>query len=344
MARKTLDELYDLAAKVLMNSKTSESNADSVANALISAEADGMASHGMSRLPSYADQAISGKVDGQARPVLEQTAAATLRVDARGGFAYPAIELGLERALRLAPETGIVGVAITHSHHSGVAGLAVEGVAKHGFVAMSFGNSPAGMAPWGGNRPIYGTNPIAFACPRPASDGDGWGAPIVVDLAMSKVARGKINLAAQKGEQIPEGWAVDRDGNPTTDAKAAMEGWLLPMGDARGASLVLMVEIMAATLTGSNHGFEASSFFTADGPPPHIGQSYIVIDPKAFAGSAEVFAERMATLMEAYTSQPGTRLPGVRRQELRAKAETDGVEVPDNLLEQLEKRAVGPAA
>ena len=331
MPRMTLDDLKTLAERVFVNSKTSPETAAIVARALVAAEADGMASHGLSRVPAYADQAMSGKVDGFASPRIEQPGKAAITVNAASGFAYSAIELGLDAATKIVGETGIVGVAIGRSHHSGVAGHPVERMAERGLVALSFGNSPAGLGPWGGNRPLYGTNPIAFACPRRGA------APLVVDLSMAKVARGKVKLAADRGAVIPEGWAVDADGQPTTDARAAMAGAMLPMGDAKGAALTLVVEIIAALLTGSNMGFEASSFFEAEGAPPHIGQFFIVIDPAAFAGDG--FLDRVEVLMTAIAEQPGTRLPGQRRLDLRARAVADGVDLPDALFDELTARA-----
>ncbi len=331
MPLMTLDDMKTLAERVFVNSKTAPETAAIVARALVAADADGMASHGLSRIPAYADQAISGKVDGFATPRLERSGKAAITVNAASGFAYPAINLGLDAAAEIVGETGIVGVAIGHSHHSGVAGHPVERMAERGLVALSFGNSPAGLGPWGGNRPLYGTNPIAFACPRRGA------APLVVDLSMAKVARGKVKLAADRGESIPEGWAVDADGQPTTDAKAAMAGAMLPMGDAKGAALTLVVEIIAALLTGSNMGFEASSFFDAEGEPPHIGQFFMVIDPVAFAGDG--FLERVEILMTAISEQPGTRLPGQRRHTIRAAAEADGVNLPDALFDELTARA-----
>ncbi|MEK9671302.1 MAG: Ldh family oxidoreductase [Rhodospirillaceae bacterium] len=345
MARVKLDDLHLLAMKALMAANTAESVADDVARALVQADADGVPSHGVSRVPSYAGQAASGKVDGHAVSRLEQTAKASIRVDAMGGFAYPAINLGIGQARKLAQETGICGLAIGNSHHGGVGGHPVEALARDGLIGIGFLNAPAAIAPWMGNRALYGTNPISFACPRPSADGDAWGDPILVDLALSKVARGKIMLAANKGEPIPEGWATDKHGQSTTDAKEALDGgMMIPMGDAKGAALVLMVEILAATITGSNHGFEASSFFSPDGAPPKVGQFFLVIDPSAFAHEDEetaynTFIERIGTLVEAITEQDGAWLPGVDRWANRAKAEADGVDIPDALLKELQERA-----
>jgi len=323
----SLDELHALARGILVANNTSEINAHQVADALVAAEADGQKGHGASRIPSYAAQSRSGKVDGHAVPKLTKVAPAALRVDARSGFAYPALNLATEALAELTAETGIAGAVITNSHHSGVAGHQVEPLARRGLIALSFGNGPQGIAPWGGNRGLFGTNPIAFAAPRRRAD------PLVIDMSLSKVARGRVNVAAQKGEPIPEGWAVDADGNPTTDPKAALEGTMLPMGDAKGAQLVLMVEILAAALSASQFGYEASSFFTGEGDSPNVGQFLIAIDPEPF--SRKEFARRMEDLMRAILDQPGTRLPGTRRYELRAEAAKNGVAIPEALHKEL---------
>jgi (2R)-3-sulfolactate dehydrogenase (NADP+) len=330
MGLRSLSELEALVARALMRAKSSEANARSVARALVAAEADGLASHGLSRLPAYADQALAGKVDGFAVPVARRTKPAVIAVDAASGFAFPALDAGIAAAVPAARETGLVAVAVGRSHHFGVAGHLVERLAGVGLVGIAFGNSPAAIAPWGGAKPLFGTNPIAFAWPRAGA------APLVVDLSLSKVARGRIMVAAQKGEAIPEGWALDAEGRSTTDAKAALAGAMIPMGDAKGAALVLMVELLAVALTGSRFGYEASSFFDAKGPPPHVGQLFLAFDPAGFAADA---AARAEILFAAMAAQPGTRLPGDRRFKLREKAKRDGVEVADGLLAEIEKRA-----
>ena len=327
----SLATLTETARRVLLAAGTEAGIAAIVADALVAADADGIASHGVARLPAYADQVRSGKVDGDARPTLRRTAAATLAVDAADGFAFPAVRLGLAAAADLAPETGIVAVGVHRSHHFGVAGHHVEWLAERGLVGLAFTNSPAALAPWGGHRPIYGTNPIAFACPRRGAP------PLVIDLSLSKVARGRIMVAAQKGEAIPEGWAVDSTGRPTTDAAAALAGTMLPLGDAKGAALALMVELLAAGLTGGNYGWEAGSFFTADGSKPRIGHLFIAIHPPALAGAG--FLDRVEVLLGAALGQEGVRLPGDRRLAARARAAAEGVSIPDALAAELSRRA-----
>ncbi|NBB84262.1 MAG: Ldh family oxidoreductase [Alphaproteobacteria bacterium] len=328
----TLAEAEALATAVLTAHATAPDNAAAVARALVAAEADGLASHGLSRLAAYADQAASGKVDGRVRPVAVRPRPAAVAVDAATGFAFPALEVGLPALAEAARETGVAGLAIANSHHFGVAGHPVETLARAGLVGIGFGNSPAAIAPWGGAERLFGTNPIAFACPR-KGDAD----PIVVDLSLSKVARGKVMVAAQRGAPIPEGWALDPDGAPTTDAKAALAGSMVPMGDAKGAALVLMVEILATCFTGAHFGFEASSFFDAEGPAPRVGQLFLAIDPAGFGYDA--FTARVETLLGAMLAQDGVRLPGTRRFDLRRRAAAEGIAVPAGLLDDLRRRA-----
>ena len=338
MSTVTIDlgEARDLAIAALSASKTSVANATVVAEALVLAEADRLSSHGLSRLPAYADQAIVGKVDGHAVPEVSRTRPAAVLADAKTGFAFPAIEKGLAELWAVAQETGIAGMAVANSHHFGVAGHHVEAMARTGLIGLALGNSPAAIAPWGGSKPIFGTNPIAIACPRDGHD------PIVVDLSLSKVARGKVMVAAQKGEAIPEGWALDAEGNPTTDAKVALAGSMVPMGDAKGAALVMMVEILATCLTGANFGFEASTFFNAEGPPPRVGQFFLAVAPDAMGGDG--FAVRVETLVTAILDQPGTRLPGVRRFDERARSQRDGIALPKALHADIVRRAAGDGA
>ena len=329
MAVVSLGDLRDLAQGALTASKTSPDNAAFVADALIKADADGIPSHGVARIPAYADQALSGKVDGFAVPEITETGASALRVDAKCGFAYPAIARGLDRAAAMAAGTGVAAAAIGNSHHAGVGGHHVESMAERGLAAMMFLNSPAAITPWGGNRSLYGINVMAFACPRPE------GPPLVIDSSFSKVARGKVKLAADRGEPIPEGWCLDAEGHPTTDARAGFEGSFLPMGDARGAALVLMVELLCSAMTGSNFAYEASSFYDAEGGPPHVGHMFIVFNPQSLGG--ETVLDRTEELMAAILDQPGTRLPGSRRLECREKAQAEGVDIGDDLLDEIGK-------
>ncbi len=323
----SLGHLRQLVVNALKRHNTSEENAAAVARALVTAEADGLAGHGLSRLPSYCAQAASGKVDGHAVPVATRVADAAIRIDARHGFAFGALVLAVEELCRLTPKTGIAVAAVTHSHHCGAAGYHVEALARAGLVGLLFANTPRAIAPWGGKTGVFGTNPIAFAAPRKEKD------PLVIDLSLSKVARGKIMVAKQRQESIPEGWALDSEGRPTTDPEAALSGTMLPMGNAKGAALVLMVEILAAALTGAHFGFEASSFFTAKEEPPNVGQLLLALAP--YPLSNDQFYSRLEDLLETIRIQSNTRLPGDRRLKLRQKAYKDGVFLTHQQYKQL---------
>lgn len=322
-----LDELRTLVADILVAHDTAPENAECVAQALAAAEADGQKGHGASRVPSYAGQARSGKVDGHAVPEAIRLTGSAAIVDARNGFAYPAIELAQRTLLECLEASPVAAAVIRNSHHTGVIAHHIEPLARAGCIAMSMNNGPQAIAPWGGRRGLFGTNPIGFAVPRTDHP------PLVIDMSLSKVARGKINVAAQAGDPIPREWAFDADGNPTTDARAAMAGTMAPIGDAKGAQLALMVEILAGALSASCFGFESSSYFTAEGPPPRAGQFLLAMDPGPFSEGR--FAARLEDLLAAIEEQPGTRLPGQRRFVLREQAERDGITIPRVLYEQL---------
>ncbi|MES9956431.1 MAG: Ldh family oxidoreductase [Sedimenticola sp.] len=323
----SLAEAQDLVVSILERHNTSAENALHVAKALVAAESDGQRGHGLSRVPSYSAQAASGKVDGKAVPAVVGKKSAGLRIDAANGFAYPAFDLAIRELTAVAKESGIAGASIFRSHHFGQAGYHAERLAENGLVALVFGNSPQAIAPWGGSKGVFGTNPIAFSAPR-ADD-----VPLLIDLSLSKVARGKVMVAQQKGDSIPEGWALDEHGQPTTDPSAALKGTMVPMGDAKGAALVLMVEILAAGLSGANFGYEATSFFTADGTPPGVGQMILAFDPEFFSGG--VFSQRLEALFSEILAQENTRLPGTRRMALRENARINGLSVPSKLLDEL---------
>jgi (2R)-3-sulfolactate dehydrogenase (NADP+) len=325
MPELTLDQAEALVVAALTRCRTDAGNAQSVARALVGAEAAGQKGHGLSRIPTYAGQAKVGKVDGFAKPSLAWRRPAAAIVDAKNGFAYPAIDLALDALPDVARRNGTAAVGITRSHHCGVVGHPVERLANEGLVALMFANTPGAIATWGGAKGVFGTNPIAFACPLPGKP------PIVVDLSLSKGTRGSILVAKQKGEKIPEGWALDAQGKPTTDATAALAGTMLPLGDAKGTALALMVEVLAAGLTDSHFAVEASSFLDAVGPPPGTGQLLIALDPAAFGGTLEHFA----ALAAAIEAQPGARLPGARRLAAREKAAREGVTVSDALLAEI---------
>ncbi len=321
-------ELERVMTSALERCGATSAMARATAGALAAAEMDGIPSHGASRIPQYCAHLKNGRAKGSAVPVVARDSRAACLVDARGGLAFEACALAGAEAVRRAREYGVAFASVTNSNHFGVAAHALEPVAAAGLVGLAFGNSPAAMPAWGGKRALFGTNPIAAVFPRRSAP------PLVIDVSLSAVARGKIMVAARDGKPIPEGWAVDQEGRPTTDARAALQGSMLPAGGVKGAMLALTVELLACALSGAAFGFESDSFFAEEGRPTRIGQGMLAIDPQALAGR-ETFLERVETLVAAMLEEPGVRLPGARRHEQREKARAAGVAVPADLLRRI---------
>jgi len=328
----SLAELEALAVAALHRAGASAQQAGATARALVAADAQGLASHGVSRVPMYVGHLHAGRVDGLAEPRVAAARPAAVLIDAGDGFAFAACELAVQEAIARARGQGVALAGVTNSHHFGAAAWHLEPVARAGLLGLAMGNSPAAMPVAGGRRALLGTNPLAAVFPRADA------APLIIDLSLSEVARGKIMVAAGKGESIPLGWALDEQGLPTTDARAALRGSMLPFGSAgggvKGAMLALMVELLVVSLTGARFGAEADSFVEAQGNRPRIGQLFLVVDPGGFAGAA-VYHERVGALVAAMCAETGVRLPGARREKLAARAVEQGVEVPAQLLQTL---------
>ena len=331
MAVVTIQEARDLVAAALRRAGANAAMADATASALVLAESQGLASHGLSRVAQYAAHLRNGRVNGEAMPTVIRQKGATAVVDAQEGLAFAACELAVGEAIARVREFGVAFVGVMNSHHCGVVADHLRAVGAAGMVGLGFANSPSAMPAAGGRHPIFGTNPVAAIFPRRAE------LPLMIDLSLSEVARGKLMVAAKEGRPIPLGWALDANGEPTTDPKAGMEGSMLPIGavsSPKGAMLALVVELLVTALIGANFGFEASSFFVDAGNRPRIGQSFIVIDPGALAGR-EQFLDRLEVLVREMLVDDGVRLPGARREALRLAAETQGLKIADSMLEAL---------
>jgi (2R)-3-sulfolactate dehydrogenase (NADP+) len=320
-----------LVTQALVASGASRPNAASTAAALVAAQIDGQPGHGLSRVASYAAQVKAGKIDGHARPVLERTRTASVRIDAKGGFAYPALDLAIDSLADVTRETGVAAAGIFASHHIGQAGRTVERLADKGLVALVVSNTPRAMAFHGGAQSKLGTNPIAFAAPLSGRP------PLVIDLALSLVARAKIVAAQKTGQPIPTDWAIDSRGQPTSDAGAALAGALLPAGGAKGAALALMLEILCGALAGGQFAWEASSFLDDQGPSPGVGQMLIAFDVGGFSGAG--FAARMTDLLGEVAGEANVRLPGERRLANRERVRLHGLTVDSATHAQLNKLA-----
>lgn len=328
MTRLTLDAVYDLSYAALEGSGAIAAQAGPVAESVREAEAEGIRNVGLGYLPIYCEHLRCGKVKGDARPHMTEAAPAVLRVDAAFGFCHPAFLRALPRFVEMAETSGVAALSITRSYSAGVVGWFVAHLASRGLVALAFANSSASIAPWGGKKAMFGTNPIGFGAPRKA------GPPVIVDMASSATARVNIVQAAARGEQVPAGWVFDAEGKPTTDPKALLAGGSVgPLGGAKGYGLALMVDILAGALTGSNWSHESSSFGGNEGGPPAVGQLFIALSPAKTGG--DNLTQRIEELAAEVEGQ-GARLPGDKRHALRRTAERDGVEVPEELVAKLQ--------
>jgi (2R)-3-sulfolactate dehydrogenase (NADP+) len=326
MPRITSEELTALAQRALEAAGALPAAAAATARALVAMDEEGQAAHGVSRVPQYADHLRHGRIDGTAVAKVVSARGGAVLVDAADGLAYPACALAVDEAIARSGTSGVAWAGVTNSHHCGAVSYHLRPAGEAHRVALAFSNSPAAMPAWEGRRPIFGTNPIAAVFPRRDEP------PIVVDLSLSVVARGKLLVAAREGKPIPPGWAVDREGRPTTDPATGLEGMMLPVGGVKGTMLALVVELLCTALTGARLGFEADSFFGATGNRPRIGQGFLVLDPGALAG-LEVYFERVETLLAMMLQDPEVRLPGSRRDRLAETARAEGLDIPDSVLE-----------
>jgi (2R)-3-sulfolactate dehydrogenase (NADP+) len=328
MPRLSVEQLRELAQRALVHAGADATMASTTADALVYADARGLASHGVTRVAQYAAHLMNGRADGSAQPRIVASRGGAALISAGNGLAYPACALAITEAIARAREFGVSLVSVTDSHHYGVAAFHLAPVGAAGMVGLALSNSPAAMPVAGGKRPLLGTNPIAAVFPRAIGD------PLLIDMSLSEVARGKLMTAAKDGRPIPLGWALDADGNPTTDPRAGLDGSMLALGGSKGAMLALVVELLVTTLSGAALGFEASTFFVDEGNRPRLGHAFLVIDPGALAGLG-VYDERIETLIAAMTAEAGVRLPGERREALARKANVDGIEISSQLYDQL---------
>ncbi|MCD5993557.1 Ldh family oxidoreductase [Pseudomonas sp. CDFA 602] len=330
----SFQQLSDLLEQIFLAHGTSPDVAKALAENCASAERDGSHSHGIFRIPGYLSSLASGWVDGKAVPIVEDVGAAFVRVDAARGFAQPALAAAKPLLIEKARSAGIAVLAIRNSHHFAALWPDVEPFAQQGLVALSMVNSMTCVVPHGAQKPLFGTNPIAFAAPRAE------GEPIVFDLATSAIAHGDVQIAAREGRLLPEGMGVDSNGQPTCDPSAILKGGaLLPFGGHKGSALSMMVELLAAGLTGGNFSFEFSWAEHPGAQTPWTGQVLIVIDPDK--GSGQQFAQRSEELMRQLQGAGQERMPGDRRYVERAKSLAHGIPVAARDLTRLRELAKG---
>lgn len=337
-----LSDVKTICRNALAASGINSVATEAITEVVTAAERDGCHSHGLFRVPGYCQGVLSGTVSGTAIPKVSDVAPGVVRVDAGGGYSPPAILAGRELAIHKARENGISCLVIHNSVHFAALWWEVEALAREGIVSLAFVNSRSFVAHQpGGKRKLYGTNPMAFGFPRAAPTNDEEGGidsaskiqgPLVWDQASSAMARGEIQLCMREGEKLPEGAAMDSDGRPTTSPEEALEGAQLPFGGHKGSLIAMMVELLAAGLTGSNFAFEAKND-CGNGPTNH-GELIIMIDPVVTTGG-DGYLQHCEMLFEKILEEEGTRLPSARRYANRLKTPTEGITVPQSLYQEI---------
>lgn len=328
MPRLSIDDLAQLAALALKRAGASKSVATATAKALVAADTEGLSTHGVSRVALYCEHLRQGRANGKAKARIASRRGATCVVDAAGGLAYEACVIAVKEAIRRARRYGVAFIGVTNSHHFGAAAYHLAPIAEAGLVGLAFSNSPAAVNAWGGSKPLFGTNPIAAIFPRRTS------VPLVVDLSLTEVVRGRIMLYAKEGKPIPLGWALNKEGKPTTDPQEALTtGSLSAIGGMKGTMLALIVELLCVALTGAAFSFENDTYFEP-GNRPRIGHALLAINPEALAG-ADAYFSRIEVLIARMLADDGVRLPGARRRQAAAGAMAEGIEISETLQREL---------
>jgi (2R)-3-sulfolactate dehydrogenase (NADP+) len=323
-----VDVASDFIFDALVGAGTVARNARYFADAILDTELSGLEGHGFYWLQYYCEHVQSGKVDGKATPQVKKISSVSFRVDARNGFAHPAIEKGFAQLIPAALEYGIAAMAVHNSYNAATLGYHTGFLAKHGLLAFGFTNSTPAIAPVGGNKPVIGTNPMSFAVP-----GKKGRVAFLIDQSSSAVAWTAVKTAAVEHRAIPLGWALDRDGKPTTDAEEGLKGSMAPSGGYKGFGQGLIVETMCAALAGANRGLEMGSFMANDGLPIGCGQFFIALEPKVFSGG--LFDKQIERLIASITAQPGARMPNSKREESQKKLMKSGVPIDKELYERI---------
>lgn len=311
-----IEEVEAVTMAALERHGASRTVAATMADAVAWAEARGNRICGLYYVESYCAQLASGRVRGDVEADVERPRPGHVRVDARDGFAQPAFRAALPEAAAAARANGVALVTIGQAHTCTALGWFTEGAAARGLIALGMTNASPIVAPPGGSRRVIGTNPLAFAAP----DGAG-GMGLAFDQSTTQVALGRITMAKAAGETIPEGWAVDSEGRPTTDPGAALAGSLVSAGGHKGWGIGAMVEVLVAGLCGSRLSRDVKPLKAPEGEPHGLGQVFVLIDP----GVSDVFADRLRALAEEVALDGAGRLPG------RGRASQEEAEVPEAL-------------
>lgn len=333
----TETDLKSFCRRVLEKVGMPKENAKIVSESLIKANLEGTDSHGISRLPVYIKRFMDKRINVIPNIQLDQKSDSVLIVDGDNGLGHIVSYYSIVKGIEIAKHSGVAAIAIRNSNHFGTASYFCQLACEQDLVCIGFTNSPSGIAPWGGKSAFFGTNPIAFGFPT------GDNTPVIIDLSTSVVARGKIILAAKQGQQIPDGWAIDREGRPTNDPHAALEGSVLPLGGAKGSALALAVELLTGVLSGASFGPHVKNIYNEEETEKaNVGHFFILMDIKKFM-NLEVFYHSIQGLlkeMKTVPKVPGVneiRYPGERRKKDELARLEEGVQLSENVVQELIK-------
>jgi delta1-piperideine-2-carboxylate reductase len=305
----SLKEIGDLAACAFSQNGCDAANTRALVRTVVDAERDGSRSHGLFRVPGYLASLRNGKVNGKASPQVNCETPAIVSVHGDNGFAPLAIERGIPALVGAAKKLGVAVMSMRHSYHFAALWPETEAIAAHGLIGLACVSYVPLVAPAGGKRALFGTNPISFAWPRPGQ------APVVVDMATAAMAHGEVQIAAREGHTVPFGTGLDAKGELTTDPNEILKGVLLPFGGYKGSAIALMVELLAAGAVGERFSFEAAEADNKDGGPPRGGEFMLAISPDLLGGPG--WGEHCEAFFRRYEAIEGARLPGSRRHKNR---------------------------
>ena len=308
----TLQEIEDLARRCFSQNGCDADNTEALVRTIVTAERDGSLSHGLFRVPGYVASLRSGKVNGKAKPRVSNQTPVIVNVDGDNGYAPLSIERGVPALVKSAKELGIAVLAARQVYHFAALWPETEAIAAHGLIGMACVCYTPFMAPAGGRKALFGTNPISFAWPRPGKS------PMVIDMATASMAHGELQISAREGRSVPLGTGLDANGQLTTDPAEILKGVLLPFGGYKGSAIALMVELLAAGAIGEYFSFEAAEADRKDGGPPRGGEFMLAISPELLAGPG--WAEHCEAFFARFQAIEGAHLPGSRRHTNRLSA------------------------
>ena len=306
----SLQEIFDLAKKTLLANGCDEETVNILSDLIMKAERDGSLSHGLFRLPAYVTGLKSGKINGKGRPEVKKISPSVIKVSGNNCLAPVVLNKSIPELIKAAKENGVAVLAINNSHHMAAMWHETEMIAEQGLVAFACTSYKPAVAPAGAIKPLFGTNPISFAWPRPGQT------PVVFDMATASMAMGEVQVAKREGHKVPIGTGLNKEGKETTDpGEIADGGVLLPFGGYKGSGIAMMVELLAGALVGDNFSYETAAKDNNDGGPPSGGEFILAISPDKLSG--DDWNKHSDKFFDKMKSMDGVRLPGERRHKNR---------------------------